>query len=407
VPKLGGTKNFALGLNKLGQVVGRSDTAAGVPHAFLDEFLNGKDEIFDLAVTLAGGGKSGAVAISGSGQIVAFYNAPDGKSHIVEWTPLPNPDRGLEFLMEDLGPGVAADIDDVIGTKDGAPRSSLWKRLPDGTLIDIDVGSLGGKYTDAQKINDFRQIVGESQTAAGDFHAFLWQNGTMIDLSVQNGGLGYPFYINNLTEVVCTWRPTPGNYTLTHTVLLRPGKPMLDLTPGSNTFPNGINDLGQILVTSGKGAAATTVLLGPDGSGGYKVLDTLPITGVRGINDAGQLIYNSPENLAFLVTPVGGKTLTGPETDNAIGLIGNLQAELVALPVPPQEEARNALTSIGWSLVGAKEYLQRGCTLCAAGNLHGVLRIMKAHLPPEAGGTPERINRLNGLITLLGGTPDV
>jgi probable HAF family extracellular repeat protein len=275
----------------------------------------------------------------------------------------------------------------------------------------IDVGSLGGKttdYTDAQKINDFGEIVGESETAAGDFHAFLWQNGTMTDLSVLNPGLGYPFYINNLGEVVCTWWPTPNVYTVAHTVLLRPGKPMLDVTPGSTyARPNGFNDPGQIAVTDGKGAAATTVLLGPDGSGGYKVLDTLPITGVRGINDAGQLIYNSPENLAFLVTPVGGKTLTGPETDNAIGLIGNLQAELVALPVPPQEEARNALTSIGWSLVGAKEYLQRGCTLCAAGNLHGVLRIMKAHLPPEAGGTPERINRLNGLITLLGGTPDV
>ena len=82
-----------------------------------------------------------------------------------------------------------------------------------------------------------------------------------------------------------------------------------------------------------------------------------------------------------------------------------------------QHTRADSRVTLGWlsrytpierpSLFGAVGNLKEGLTECAVGNLKGAIRNMKAHLPPEAGGTPERINRLNELITLLGGTPDV
>ena len=53
----------------------------------------------------------------------------------------------------------------------------------------IDLGTLGGIYSAGQAINNRGQVVGESYTASGELHAFLWQDGTMADL----GTLGGPF----------------------------------------------------------------------------------------------------------------------------------------------------------------------------------------------------------------------
>ena len=51
----------------------------------------------------------------------------------------------------------------------------------------INLGTLGGNYSHAQDINEKGQIVGISETLTGDRHAFLWQNGSMIDLGTLGG----------------------------------------------------------------------------------------------------------------------------------------------------------------------------------------------------------------------------
>ena len=53
----------------------------------------------------------------------------------------------------------------------------LWRR---GELIDL--GTLGGRFSTAESINDLGQVVGVSGTADGTPHGFLWDNGRMIDL---------------------------------------------------------------------------------------------------------------------------------------------------------------------------------------------------------------------------------
>ena len=47
----------------------------------------------------------------------------------------------------------------------------------------IDLGTLGGTYGAARAINDHDQVVGCSSTADGVAHAFLYDNGGMIDLN--------------------------------------------------------------------------------------------------------------------------------------------------------------------------------------------------------------------------------
>ena len=53
----------------------------------------------------------------------------------------------------------------------------------------VDLGSLGGDLVQPQEINASGQVVGEAATGQVDtagnrvYHAFLWDNGTMIDLN--------------------------------------------------------------------------------------------------------------------------------------------------------------------------------------------------------------------------------
>ena len=60
----------------------------------------------------------------------------------------------------------------------------LWEN---GTMIDL--GTFGGTHSNARGINNYGQIVGDSNTACGARHAFLWENGTMSDLGTL-GGVG-------------------------------------------------------------------------------------------------------------------------------------------------------------------------------------------------------------------------
>jgi probable HAF family extracellular repeat protein len=81
-----------------------------------------------------------------------------------------------------------------------------------------DLGTLGGASSAAQAINTAGQVVGQSTYIAGvsglgpdlvNDHAFLWQNGTMIDLnSLLPAGSGWiledAVAINDKGQIVCS-----------------------------------------------------------------------------------------------------------------------------------------------------------------------------------------------------------
>ncbi|WP_195912195.1 DUF3466 family protein, partial [Candidatus Contendibacter odensensis] len=114
----------------------------------------------------------------------------------------------------------------------------------------IDLGTLGGTYSWAYGINDSGQIVGGSDTTGNNSrHAFLYDNGLMSDIGTLGGTESFANDINNSGQIV--GRSNIANRN--HGFLYADGQ-MVDL---NSLFPTGsgwtlteakaINNAGQII----------------------------------------------------------------------------------------------------------------------------------------------------------------
>ena len=172
---LGGRNSYARDINNSGQVVGYSSTSSGT-HAFLYD-----GTMHDLG-TLPGGYSSYAEGINDRGQVMgcAITNSVDYHTFLYDVT------------MHDLGTlgGVgsyAVDINNngkVVGTilTSITPSYSWHAYLYDGTIHDL--GTLSDGFdSEAYGINDFDQVVGTAYNRGGNEFAWVWHNGSMIDLN--------------------------------------------------------------------------------------------------------------------------------------------------------------------------------------------------------------------------------
>jgi probable HAF family extracellular repeat protein len=188
---LGGAHSFAGGLNEAGQVVGSSRVA---PDNFVsDAFLWENGAMTGLGILR----EASAAAINGTGQVVGGYTGDPypGSEAAVPWA----------FLWDDgvfrnLFPGSGADINDagqVAGSWEstrGYPVAAVW----DPALGPRELGILpGGIFSAAYGLNDVGQVVGWSEAWDGD-HAFLWDDGVMIDLGWGSAAAD----INNAGQIV-------------------------------------------------------------------------------------------------------------------------------------------------------------------------------------------------------------
>ena len=169
----GGRSSYATAINEAGAITGFIVMASGEQHAY--RYQDGS--VLDLGAGTAG------LGINARGDVVGSIQAANGSTGFLY-------SDGKLVALGNLGTGTegsATDINDhgvVAGTSTIA--ASQAARHPylysDGQLQDL--GTLaGGPVNSATAINNAGQVAGISQGADGLEHAFLYEGGSMQDIS--------------------------------------------------------------------------------------------------------------------------------------------------------------------------------------------------------------------------------
>lgn len=302
---LGGTHSWAKGVNNAGQIVGYSSTTGGDTHATL--WVN------TTAIDLGTLGGSWAMGINNSGQIAGAATDRYG-IYAMLWNTdttavvIPN-----SFAMAVNDAGQLAGSSTFSGNKHN--HATLWN----GTVA-TDLGTLGGRSSWANGINNYGQVVGDSDsiTTGNTFNrATLWNGKTPIDLGTLGGTQSNALDINNIGQVVGgSWTTGDKSYHAT----LWSGNTSNDLGTlgGSTSLGIAINDVGQVVghaSTTGNAFQHATLWNGTtvidlniflDAS---KVNEGWFLSLASGINDNGWIVGDAINQFtgdqhAFLLTPI-------------------------------------------------------------------------------------------------------
>jgi len=226
LPTLGGTNGFATGTNNLGETVGWAENTVHDPSCILPQVLQFKPVVWThqgeaiQALPLIAGDTSGAAtALNNRGQIVGLsgacgfaVGATTGK-HAVLWDngvaiELKNPNKApywnTPMMINERGDVVG--FAGVPGDPDGNfTPPFMWTREVGWQFLPLLTGDIAGVAT---SINEHRQVVGYSNDANGNFHAWIWENGVTTNLneviepgSGLAGSIGFAFDINDLGEI--------------------------------------------------------------------------------------------------------------------------------------------------------------------------------------------------------------
>jgi len=302
---LGGAKSLALGINKNNEVVGATQTADGLWHAFLWAngqmndlgVLPGFDESYAQSVNITrqvvgqsltldrlssrafawsggvrtdlgtlGGDGAKAFGINGASHAVGTSQLGNGRWRAFVWRN--NQMTNLSALPGHVASGALAITDSELITG--------WSEDAGGNRVAVywtsdqihEIASLGGTHAEATAGNRDNTIVGYGDTGNEETHAFMWEDGLLTDLGTfPVGGDSHAYSINILREVVGdAFLPGAGE---TQAVLWRPGRTIQNvntlLPPASGwdslLTATGISDSGHICGTGRTNSGASHAYL--------------------------------------------------------------------------------------------------------------------------------------------------
>lgn len=252
---LGGAGASAYGVNDIGMVVGASLTESSELHAFVWE-----DGVMTDLGTLAGGDASEAFSVNNSGVIVGRSRNANGVDRPVRWTR-----QGSTWTIEDLG-------------------------------------TFGGAFGWATRVNEKGQITGYASLSTGPYHAFLWTSGNMKDLGTLSytGNLAYSqaLGLNEAGQTVGFAYKVLGG---PEHGFFHDGDKQLDITPleplalaqGHNVNSSGL--IAGYIAAPSTGSAFRAAVYDPT-TKTWKLIDPLPGTGegfAYDINESGAVVGTS------------------------------------------------------------------------------------------------------------------
>jgi probable HAF family extracellular repeat protein len=196
-----------------------------------------------------GGPDSYATAINNSQQVAGMATTAGGQGHAavysngaVQDVNLPGANWSSAYGINDSGTvaGTAMLASGVFG-------AYTWSALSGFTTL----GTLGGMNSYASAINSQGQVIGNSSTATGYPHAFVWDDSGMQDLGTLGGNFSYAYGINDSGEIVGYASVASGNHAFLYMdgVMFDLNLLIADLAGWELTAAYGINDAGQITGT--------------------------------------------------------------------------------------------------------------------------------------------------------------
>jgi probable HAF family extracellular repeat protein len=267
VGTLGGAGASAAAINDSGQVVGYASNADGYSRAF--SYAGGV--MTDLGSL--GGNTSRAYGLNNAGHVVGSADYPAGTvgEYGIAFSYADGSMLGLGYLptheFDERSRGLAVNsLGHIVGassaTDFGAPEHPEHAFLySDGTMVDL--GTLGGLYSAARSINEGGMIVGQASTTLDPDnightipHAFLYVGGVMVDLGALGDALSLSDArdVNNLGQVVGSFGYAGSDG---QRAFLYEGGSLLDITGFLDPFSGwvvteaaAINDLQQIAGTA-------------------------------------------------------------------------------------------------------------------------------------------------------------
>ena len=304
---LGGNDSVALSINDLGEVVGYSKTADGEVHAF--RYF--REALYDLSTL--GGKESYAYVITNSGILLGDSKTPQGILRPF----MGAPNSPLLNLGED--PHVfssargANNLGQVVGFKVVTDEHGQFHKRAYlyTTNRTVDLGTFGGKQSDAIAINDAGEVVGHlyTQYHDGEKRAVLYHAGKVVEIGTFGGNDSIGEAINSAGQVV-GYAALPGGDKRAFLFAHGKMKNLGTLAGGTQSFAYGVDDRGRVVGASDAKDSPLHAFIYSDGV--MQDLNKLIpadsgwlLTEAKGINESGQIVgygFLDGERRAFLLT---------------------------------------------------------------------------------------------------------